>query len=110
MASINSEYKTITMRVRSDGEGKIVGLETSDGNLRIGADGMFISNAELKVRKRPRKAPASYHVTNLALLYKICDAGFLTELRGVGKNKDGEKVFYFNQLPDIKEIIDSFTE
>lgn len=52
-----------------------------------------------------------YRVTNDYLLYKISDAGLLhLYLQGVGRNKtnSAKRIFYFDRVPDIQEIIEQF--
>ena len=61
-------------------------------------------------RKYTRK-PSSYGVSNMECVYALSDAGLLHHLRGVSNKKEnGVKIFHFDKVPDVKEIIELYTQ
>lgn len=58
-------------------------------------------------KKRKRRGGKSYTVTDEELLYHIADAGLLHLLHGVSTSKP--KAFYFDRVPDIKDVVDRYT-
>jgi len=64
-------------------------------------------------KSRRHTKPSCYAVTNEYLLYKISDTGILhIYLRGVSRDKANpeRKVYFFDRVPEIREIIDRFKE
>lgn len=66
-----------------------------------------MENTDNKKPRRGRRRRAGYKVDEEALLYMIADAGMLDCLRGVKDTPEG-KVYYFERVPDVAEIIERY--
>jgi len=62
-------------------------------------------------KAKKRYVSNAYKVTDEYLLYAISDSGLLhLHLHGVHKDKDGNKIFYFDRCDEIKKVIDGYVK
>lgn len=66
-----------------------------------------MENTENKKPRRGRRRRVGYKVEEEALLYMIAYEGMLDCLRGVKDTPEG-KVYYFERVPDVAEIIERY--